>query len=79
LTSSEADVRLRLGTLLAGVAGQPALDQLTSAPGQQRPEALARLLVVDQFTARTRAVLAPVADPHRLIALGLASPEYAVC
>jgi uncharacterized protein (DUF1800 family) len=79
LTSSSADVRLRLATLLAGLTGQPVLDQLTQAPPQQRPEALARLLVVDQFTPRTRAVLAPVADPRRLIALGLASPEYAVC
>jgi uncharacterized protein (DUF1800 family) len=79
LTSSSAETRLQLGTLLAGQAGQPALDQLAKAPAGQRPEALARLLVVDAFTARTRAVLAPVADPHRLIALGLASPEYAVC
>jgi uncharacterized protein (DUF1800 family) len=79
LTSSGADVRLRLATVLASVTGQPVLDQLTQAPPQDRPEALARLLVVDQFTARTRAVLAPVTDPRRLIALGLASPEYAVC
>jgi uncharacterized protein (DUF1800 family) len=79
LTSSSADVRLRLATLLAGLTGQPVLDPLTQAPPEERPEALARLLVVDQFTPRTRAVLAPVADPRRLIALGLASPEYAIC
>jgi uncharacterized protein (DUF1800 family) len=79
LTSSSAEVRLRLGSLLAAHAARPALDQLAKAPPGQRPEALARLLVVDAFTARTRALLAPVADPQRLIALGLASPEYAVC
>jgi uncharacterized protein (DUF1800 family) len=79
LTSSGAETRLRLGTLLASHADQPLLRQLAAAPAAQRPEALARLLVVDAFTPRTRAVLAPVADPQRLVALGLASPEYAVC
>jgi hypothetical protein len=41
---------------------------------------LALLLVVDAFTNRTRAVLADAAGgpPQRLIALALASPEYAV-
>ena len=79
LTSSSAQTRLQLSAVLAGQAAKPVLDQLVRAPADQRPEALARLLVVDQFTPRTRAVLAPVADPQRLIALGLASPEYAVC
>jgi uncharacterized protein (DUF1800 family) len=79
LTSSGAETRLQLGIVLASQASRPVLDQLARAQADQRPEALARLLVVDQFTARTRAVLAPVADPQRLIALGLASPEYAVC
>ncbi len=79
LTSSSAETRLQLSAALAGHASRPVLDELARAQADQRPEALARLLVVDQFTARTRAVLAPVADPQRLIALGLASPEYAVC
>jgi uncharacterized protein (DUF1800 family) len=79
LTSSSAETRLQLSAVLAGQASRPVLDQLGRVQADQRPEALARLLVVDQFTARTRAVLAPVADPQRLIALGLASPEYAVC
>jgi uncharacterized protein (DUF1800 family) len=79
LTSSSAGTRLQLGTLLAAHVDQPVLDQVGKAPAGQRVDALARLLVVDAFTARTRAVLDPVTDPRRLIALGLASPEYAVC
>jgi uncharacterized protein (DUF1800 family) len=79
LTSSGAELRLRLGTLLAASAARPVVDRLAAVPVGQRPEALAELLVLDGLTARTRAVLAPVADPRRLIALGLASPEYAVC
>jgi uncharacterized protein (DUF1800 family) len=79
LTSSSAETRLRLAGVLAGQVAQPVLNQLASAPADQRVDALARLLVVDAFTARTRAVLAPVTDPRRLISLGLASPEYAVC
>jgi uncharacterized protein (DUF1800 family) len=79
LTSSSAETRLQLGAVLAGQVAQPVLDQLAKAPAGQRIDALARLLVVDAFTARTRAVLQPVTDPRRLIALGLASPEYAVC
>jgi uncharacterized protein (DUF1800 family) len=79
LTSSSAETRLRLGDTLAAQVAQPVLDQLGRAPADQRVDALARLLVVDAFTARTRAVLEPITDPRRLIALGLASPEYAVC
>jgi hypothetical protein len=41
--------------------------------------ALARLLVVDAWTDRTRtALVAATADPRRLVAVGLASPEYTV-
>lgn len=79
LTSSSAETRLQLGAVLAGQVAQPVLDQLAKAPAGQRIDVLARLLVVDAFTPRTRAVLQPVSDPRRLIALGLASPEYAVC
>ena len=43
-------------------------------------DGLARLLVVDGFTDRTRAVFKGAGtDPKKLLALGLASPEYAVC
>ncbi len=74
LTTSATQYRLRLATFLATHASQAALQAATGI------DALARLLVVDGFTDRTRAVLAPAAgDPRKLIALGLASPEYAVC
>jgi hypothetical protein len=44
-----------------------------------RVDALARLLVVDKWTDRTATVLTTAApDPARLLALGLATPEYAV-
>ena len=65
--------------MLAAQVAQSVLGQLTGVPADQRVQALARLLVVDAFTARTRAVLDPVTDPRQLITLGLASPEYAVC
>jgi uncharacterized protein (DUF1800 family) len=80
LTTSATEYRVRLATLLAAQAAAPVLDRLGSPPAGQRPDALARLLVVDAFTDRTHAVLAgAAADPHRLLALGLASPEYTVC
>ena len=50
---------------------------LRAAPTTTRVDVLARLLVVDGFTARTRTVLGGK-DPRTLLALGLASPEYAV-
>jgi uncharacterized protein (DUF1800 family) len=79
LSTSAVQVRLRLADLLAARAEPAASAKLTAVPAAQRPEALARLLVVDTFTDRTRAVLAKsAADVRRLIALGLASPEYAV-
>jgi uncharacterized protein (DUF1800 family) len=79
LSTSAVGVRLRLADLLAARAEPAATATLTAVPAAQRPEALARLLVVDAFTDRTRAVLAKAAgDVRRLIALGLASPEYTV-
>jgi uncharacterized protein (DUF1800 family) len=79
LSTSAAQVRLRLADLLAARAEPAASAKLSAVPAAQRPEVLARLLVVDAFTDRTRAVLAKAAgDVRRLIALGLASPEYAV-
>ena len=79
LTTSATQVRLRAATLLAGRAAAPVVAALTAVPAAQRADALARLLVVDGFTERTRAVLAPARDDvRRLITLGLASPEYAV-
>jgi uncharacterized protein (DUF1800 family) len=76
LTTSATHVRLRAAQQLAGKAN---VDRLTAVPAAQRIDALARLLVVDAFTARTTEVLKTVAnDPRKLLALGLASPEYAV-
>jgi uncharacterized protein (DUF1800 family) len=79
LTTDAAGLRVRLAGLLAKRADPAALAPLRAAPVGDRVEALARLLVVDSFTDRTRAVLAPAArDVPRLLVLGLASPEYAV-
>lgn len=80
LTTSATQARIRLAQALAAHASRPVLDRLTAVPPAQRPAALARLLVVDRFTDRTLAALAPAAgDPRRLLTLGLASPEYAIC
>ena len=75
LSTSATEHRVALAALLAGQAARPVLDGL-SAGGI---DGLARLLVVDGFTQRTKDVLSQGApDPRRLIVLGLASPEYAV-
>ena len=67
------------GAAAGRAAARPVLDRLGAAPQGQRVDALARLLVVDAFTDRTRAALTPAAgDPRKLLALGLASPEYAI-
>ena len=71
-------MKLRTAAYLAERAAPDVLGALTAVPDAQRPDALARLLVVDGFTARTRDVLAAARDPRKLLALGLASPEYAV-
>lgn len=74
LTTSSTLTRLRAGQRLASLA-PAATDRLT---GGDRLDVLAGLLVVDGWTDRTRAVLQDARDPRRLLALGLASPEYAV-
>ncbi len=79
LTTSSAQLRLVAADFLAGHADAAVAAKLTAVPAAQRIDALARLLVVDGFTDRTRAVLTPVAgDVRRLVTLGLASPEYTV-
>ena len=79
LTTSSAQARLRIAELLAARARTDVVDELAAVPARQRPRELARLLVVDKWTERTRAALDTVADqPRRLVALGLASPEYTV-
>jgi uncharacterized protein (DUF1800 family) len=72
LTTSSTLTRLRAGQKLAAKAD---VDGFT---GADRVEALANLLAVDGWSDRTNAVLTATKDPRRLLALGLASPEYAV-
>jgi uncharacterized protein (DUF1800 family) len=78
LTTSSVPVKLRTAQFLATKAAPDTIAKLTAVPPAQRSDALARLLVVDNFTERTRAILDLTTDPRQLIALGLASPEYAV-
>ncbi|MET0495350.1 MAG: DUF1800 domain-containing protein [Actinoplanes sp.] len=78
LTTSSTQARLKIGQQLAASA-TTAVDQLGDTAGTDRLDALARLLVVDAWTARTADVLtAAAADPRKLLALALATPEYAV-
>ena len=74
LTTSSTEARIRTGQALAAQA-EAATARLT---GSDRLEALADLLVIDGWSDRTKAALTGVQDPRRLLALGLASPEYAV-
>ncbi|GGL16555.1 DUF1800 domain-containing protein [Mangrovihabitans endophyticus] len=75
LTTSSVQARLRAGQALAALTDGP----LDDTPVRERVDALARLLVVDGWTARTRAALDQVAaQPRKLLALGLATPEYTV-
>jgi hypothetical protein len=79
LTTAGTQWRLRTADLLAAKASPAALDRIGAVPAGQRPNAVARLLTVEAFTDRTRAVLADAAgQPRRLLALALASPEYSV-
>ena len=78
LTTSSTLARLEQGRALAALAPRAVAGLADAAPGD-RLTALARLLVVDAWTDRTAAVLADATgDPRRLLALGLATPEYAV-
>ncbi|WP_305787879.1 DUF1800 domain-containing protein [Symbioplanes lichenis] len=74
LTTASTLTRLKAGRQLAALA-PAATDRLT---GADRVDALAEMLIVDAWTDRTRKALSGVEDPRRLLALGLASPEYAV-
>ena len=79
LTTSSLQARVRLAALLTRAAAPAVVSRLTAAPSTGRLDALARLLVVDEWTPRTRAALAPLArDPKRLITAALVSPEYTV-
>jgi uncharacterized protein (DUF1800 family) len=79
LTSHTAQQRMRAAELLAAKASGVTIAKLNDAPAQGRADALARLLVVDAWTPRTRAVLDSNAkDVRKLLALGLVSPEYSI-
>ncbi|MEV4704369.1 DUF1800 domain-containing protein [Actinoplanes sp. NPDC049316] len=78
LTTSSTRARLEHARKLSALAPD-AVRELGRTPAAGRLDAVARLLVVDGWSERTRAVLADAADePRRLLALALASPEYAV-
>lgn len=75
---STAATRARLSFARAA-AGAADLDAVAGAAPADRPDAAARLLGLDGWTARTRAALAAAAaDPPRLVTLALVSPEYVV-
>jgi len=78
LTTFALQTKLRLAQSLAAKASTAVVDRLEAAPEAGRPDALARLLVVDAWTDATRKVLASTRDPRRLLTMGLASPEYTV-
>jgi hypothetical protein len=72
-------VRLRVAAALATAASSSTVDALRAGSTDDRLAAVARLLVVDAWTNRTRdALRAAAADPRRLLTVGLASPEYTV-
>jgi uncharacterized protein (DUF1800 family) len=74
LTTSSAQARLKAGQALTALA-PAAVDELGKG---DRLDALARMLVIDDWTERTRAALSGVKEPQRLLALALATPEYTV-
>ncbi|GAA1377027.1 DUF1800 domain-containing protein [Catellatospora chokoriensis] len=79
LNTFATQTRVQLAQALSAAASPAFLERLSAAPVAGRPEALARLLVVDAWTDRTRAVLADAGkDARKLTVLGLISPEYAV-
>jgi uncharacterized protein (DUF1800 family) len=79
LNTFSTQTRVQLAQALAAAASPAFLERLSAAPAKGRPDALARLLVVDAWTDRTRAVLDDAArDARKLTVLGLISPEYAV-
>jgi len=80
LTTSATTTRLRLADLLGNRMPKAFADKLSAVPDDQRPDVLARLLVVDEFTARTKSAMKGFLDNlPKLVALGLSSPEYTVC
>lgn len=76
LTTSSARVRLGLAQRLVMAAD---LSTVERAVPRERVAAVGRMLGVDAWTARTRAVLDNVVgDPRKLTVLALTAPEYLV-
>jgi uncharacterized protein (DUF1800 family) len=74
LSSAAADARMKAASALVKAAD---LDAVSGAAATGRVDAVGHLLGVGAWTARTRAVLAgTVADPRRLVAVALNTPEY---
>lgn len=78
LTTFALQTKLRIAEGLAAKAPAAAVDKLSAAPESGRADALARLLVVDSWSDRTRKVLATAKEPRQMLVLGLISPEYTV-
>ncbi len=76
LTTSSAQARLQFAQWVVKTAD---LSALSAQPPAARIDAVARLLSVEAWTARTRTALAAASvDPSRLVTLALVSPEYVV-
>lgn len=76
LTTVAANTRLRLAQTLAHAAD---LTPIAAQPADKRIDATAALLSLGGWTPRTRnAMQGLVGNPEQLVALALASPEYAV-
>jgi uncharacterized protein (DUF1800 family) len=76
LTTSAAQTRIRLATMLARHAD---LTAVADEPAGGRADAVAHLLGVTRWTGRTRAALAAAGgEPGRLVIVGLCAPEYVV-
>ena len=74
LTTSAAELRMRIATMLAA-AGD--LDAVSAGSTATRVEAVGHLIGVGTWSARSVAVLRDAAaDPARLVALALNTPEY---
>ncbi|MBL7631390.1 DUF1800 domain-containing protein, partial [Frankia sp. CN6] len=74
LTTASAQVRARFAAAATGAAD---LSTIADEPPAARPDAVAHLLSVDGWTARTRTALAGAGgSPARLVTLGLLAPEY---
>jgi uncharacterized protein (DUF1800 family) len=78
LTTFALQTKLRLAEGLAAKAPAAVVDKLNAAPDAGRADALARLLVVDSWSERTRKVLATAKEARKMLVLGLVSPEYTV-